>query len=149
MKGDTISRSAAVKQILEEAAFIIRHDNGEDYKTGIGAGFKKAADMLENAPTVDAAPVVHGRWIPSKKHKWILDENGEIDMFAYSEDIHNGPECEICGESFCEHCEKDWATTECREPHYECSECGTIEKSNSHAYCHCGARMDAEEGAGE
>ena len=79
MKGDTISRSAAVKQILEEAAFIIRHDNGEDYKTGIGAGFKKAADMLESAPIVDAAP----RWISVKDRL----PDSEIDILVYEKNI--------------------------------------------------------------
>lgn len=44
------------------------------------------------------------------KHTWKLDEDGDIDDFAYntegsdSEMICNGPVCKICGFSFCHHC---------------------------------------------
>lgn len=37
---------------------------------------------LENAPAADVAPVVHGKWIPTTKHKWRTREDGEIDEFA-------------------------------------------------------------------
>jgi len=40
-----------------------------------------------------------------RKHKWRRHEDGEIDIFAYDGDTHNGPACEACGEGFCEHCE--------------------------------------------
>lgn len=41
------------------------------------------------------------------KHEWYLDENGEIDMFAYQEDYHNGPVCKNCGYFYCEHCDEN------------------------------------------
>ena len=41
-------------------------------------------------------------------HEWKMKEEedsaGEIDTFAFSHDLHNGPECVKCGYSFCEHC---------------------------------------------
>ena len=44
-------------------------------------------------------------------HEWKMkdreegeDSAGEIDTFAFSHDLHNGPECVKCGYSFCEHC---------------------------------------------
>lgn len=38
------------------------------------------------------------------KHRWQLNEWGEVDMFALDVDIHNGPRCTRCGEGFCHHC---------------------------------------------
>lgn len=39
-------------------------------------------------------------------HSPHLDEDGEIDMFYMSYDIHNGPQCILCHRSWCEHCTK-------------------------------------------
>lgn len=39
------------------------------------------------------------------QHRWIKDEDGKINTFAYAEGNHNGPECELCGFSFCHHCD--------------------------------------------
>ena len=33
------------------------------------------------------------------------DEDGKVDYFAFSYEIHNGPECIKCGEVWCQHCE--------------------------------------------
>ena len=43
------------------------------------------------------------------KHRWILDEHGNIDkwQFEYG-DIHNGPKCELCGFTFCMHCNPEY-----------------------------------------
>lgn len=38
-------------------------------------------------------------------HVWKENEDGEVDTFATSEDIHNGPECIVCGYAPCWHCE--------------------------------------------
>lgn len=38
------------------------------------------------------------------KHTWRKTENGKIDTFASSAEYCNGPVCERCGFSFCEHC---------------------------------------------
>ncbi len=40
-----------------------------------------------------------------KGHTPQLDEDGEIDLFAYSPDGHNGPRCTTCKWSCCRHCE--------------------------------------------
>ena len=47
------------------------------------------------------------------KHAWKLDAYGEIDIFAYNEGYHNGPECVVCGVSFCEHCHPEFYYEEC------------------------------------
>jgi DNA primase catalytic subunit len=38
-------------------------------------------------------------------HKWLKDEDGEVNMWVLDMDYHNGPYCEACEQSFCEHCE--------------------------------------------
>lgn len=43
--------------------------------------------------------------INTRGHKWIIGEYyGEVDIFAFDHDIHNGPMCSKCGYSFCHHC---------------------------------------------
>lgn len=38
-------------------------------------------------------------------HKLIRDEGGYIDTFRLDIDHHNGPECERCGQTWCQHCQ--------------------------------------------
>lgn len=45
-------------------------------------------------------------------HKWKLREDGSIDTFAYADGNHNGPECELCGFSYCHHCD-DFSESSC------------------------------------
>ena len=37
-------------------------------------------------------------------HRLIRDEDGKIDIFRLEIDHCNGPECELCGQSWCHHC---------------------------------------------
>jgi hypothetical protein len=39
------------------------------------------------------------------EHDWELDEDGEIDTFAFEVDNHNGPACKRCFYSYCHHCQ--------------------------------------------
>lgn len=41
------------------------------------------------------------------KHSWKIHD-GEVDMFVIDIGIHNGPGCEACGFTVCEHCERSW-----------------------------------------
>lgn len=114
-------------------------------------GFK-APDMTvtefveDELPTADVEPVRHGRWIYSKKHLWYKNKNGEIDMWRLDIGIHNGPECQVCHASFCEHCTPNFDDEECDVGHYYCSECKAAQLDNHNTYCpNCGAKMDLEE----
>lgn len=42
-----------------------------------------------------------GKW---PAHVWQLDDDGEIDTFAYDGDNHNGPVCTLCDYLYCHHC---------------------------------------------
>lgn len=97
--------------------------------------------MLDKQPTIDAVPMVHGRWIKSNKHIWRKRKDGEIDHFAVDFEYHNGPECEICGLHFCEHCHPEKFDEESCKDQYFCSVCGRMEMKEE-PYCHCGAQMD-------
>lgn len=91
--------------------------------------------------------IKRAKWVFTKKHLWYRDKAGEIDMWRLDIGNHNGPECQICGESFCEHCHKDWADKECSVGHYECSACGEVSKDGHEKFCpNCGARMKGESG---
>ena len=37
-------------------------------------------------------------------HVWKKDEDGYVEIFAYAEGHHNGPQCVKCGYGFCHHC---------------------------------------------
>lgn len=106
-------------------------------------GIETVLEYAENLPAADAAPVVHGRWIFTKRHLWYKDENGNIDEWRVDNGFHNGPECQICHTAFCEHCTPDWSTTECEIGHYYCSECAETSRDAHENYCpSCGAKMD-------
>ena len=107
----------------------------------------KVLREVSDAPAADVAPVVHGRWIFTKRHLWYKDENGNIDEWRVDNGFHNGPECQICHTAFCEHCTPDWSTTECEIGHYYCSECAETSRDAHEDYCpNCGVKMDG--GAG-
>lgn len=42
------------------------------------------------------------------KHRWILDEDGNPDEFAFESGFHNGVICEDCGKSVCVCCHPDY-----------------------------------------
>lgn len=106
-------------------------------------GIETVLEYAESLPTADVAPVVHGRWIFTKRHLWYKDENGNIDEWRVDNGFHNGPECQICHTAFCEHCTPDWSTTECEIGHYYCSECAETSRDAHEDYCpNCGAKMD-------
>lgn len=110
-------------------------------------GIESVLEYAENLPTADVFPVVHGRWIFTKRHLWYKDENGNIDEWRVDNGFHNGPECQICHTAFCEHCTPDWSTTECEIGHYYCSECEETSRDAHENYCpNCGAKMDGGDG---
>lgn len=58
-------------------------------------------------------------------HKWVLNEEGEPDYFAWESGYHNGYLCERCGYSFCHHCDPNGFDKEpCIEEEDICSSCG-------------------------
>lgn len=88
-----IDADALKVQVMAE----IRHywNNGE-------GGYYLAEDVIpdiDNAPTVDAVPVVHGRWATSKR-------------VAFSE------ECSVCGGCV------PWDYYGCRHEYHFCPNCG-------------------------
>lgn len=48
-------------------------------------------------------------------HEWLLDEDGEVDIFGFDAPGHNGPHCTRCDEGFCHHCNPDIYDAECPE----------------------------------
>lgn len=49
-------------------------------------------------------------------HRLIRTKDGDVDMFRLSVGYHNGPECEFCGSSWCQHCETVASTCPAAKP---------------------------------
>jgi hypothetical protein len=77
------------------------------------------------------------------EHQWRRTAEGKIDEFAMYFDYHNGPVCERCGYSFCEHCEPNgWDEEPCVIDEYRCPTCNeNIDRSDK--YCkYCGQKIE-------
>ena len=82
-------------------------------------------------------PLIH-RHEEYPEHQWRRKENGEIDDFAMEIGYHNGPVCERCGYSFCEHCEPDgYDKGPCVIDEYYCPNCNHFlyEKDKFCSFC--------------
>lgn len=57
-------------------------------------------------------------------HEWATDDEGEIDLFAWSSETHNGPRCVRCGATPCIYCNHDFGKERCVADKYYCPHCG-------------------------
>jgi len=80
--------------------------------------------------------------IKINKHLWKREENGNIDIFAFEVGFHNGPECEVCGESFCHHCEPGCYEGVCKIGYFECENCHGLIDSGDKFCKNCGQAID-------
>jgi len=55
-------------------------------------------------------------------HQWEKDDDGEINIFAYSSGYCNGPLCERCGYHFCKHCVSEFDIRHCDKDHVRYTE---------------------------
>ena len=134
-----IEREATIK--------LLRSLGSRDYRREKGT-IQEAIKMVsfpEYTPSADVAPVVHGRWMHTKKHLWYKNKDGSIDEWRLDVGFHNGPECQVCGAAVCMHCHPDWESMECEIGHYLCSVCGEVSIDAHENYCpNCGAKMDGD-----
>lgn len=80
-----------------------------------------------------------------EKHQWRKGKDGKIDMFAYSCGFCNGPVCERCSESFCEHCHPEgFDEGPCVVEEYKCPRCSAnLKYRNGESFCYnCGEKLD-------
>lgn len=90
MTNDLISREAVLEILMRYCP----DDDGSCSKADVDP--RETLDEIENLPAVDAAPVVHARWI---EHQEVYDD----DFYAYSY------ECSECG-----------CMSPCEEPYCNC-----------------------------
>lgn len=82
-----IEREAAVKALLKDAAFCVRH-----LQDGEGRGYIGASKTIGSIPAADVAPVRHGHWIEASGYQ-ICSECGE----EHAWDEYRASYCEDCG----------------------------------------------------
>ena len=92
-------RAEAVKQLEACDCRILVCSGTGCIATGSEKIYEAFANIVKDAPAVDAAPVVHGRWIPISEQ---IVRNGHV-LFA------DGVECSVCREGhsdrkYCEEC---------------------------------------------
>ncbi len=64
---DLIDRGSLLERIGENYDRQINREDGQD---SLAAGFTHCVFEVEHAPTIDAVPVVHGRWDDSGRYKF-------------------------------------------------------------------------------
>jgi len=79
------------------------------------------------------------------EHKWVKYENGNIDMFAFDMDFHNGPVCERCGYSYCVNCDPEGDKKQpCIVDEYRCPSCNNLLTKNKKFCDNCGQAVKWE-----
>lgn len=69
------------------------------------------------------------------KHKWKRKRNGEIDDFAWDYQYCNGVVCEVCGDTYCVHCNPDYDNLEdCVTEDWFCPNCN---EKVGYTFSHC------------
>ena len=70
-----------------------------------GEGVKRAEEIINNAPTIEAEPVQHGRWLDDnrrpKSSRFVCSVCGEV---AYYPQNHRGDQPRACGYLYCPNC---------------------------------------------
>ena len=93
VNGDLISREAAITQIRDVFCKGCNNYAGVRCRACEVDG---AIDVLDDASAVDAAPVVHGRWI------WVRDEeNSSVEHLKCSVCMGDGADK---NDGYCRHC---------------------------------------------
>lgn len=133
-------------RLIDADAFLAREIKRCHCVPSVGSGEKDYESLkwqLQQEPTIDVAKVAHGEWVHTDKHLWYKNKDGSVDEWRLDIGFHNGPECEVCGESFCVSCDPDYEDTKCKVGHYVCSKCGGASRDGHENYCpNCGAHMD-------
>lgn len=137
---DYISRQAAIAALGEEPQCWI----DAKYNCGPRDQWRWDIKSISEVPAANVRPVVRGHWIESKKHLWERDEGGNVDLFRWERDYHNGPVCMKCRRCPCVNCRPDYDDEECYKPHFICSVCGRAELKKE-PFCNCGTDMRERE----
>lgn len=64
-------------------------------------GWNSAVKLIQNAPAADVAPVVHGKWLPTK-NEFMGDECFECSNCGYTTIGCDYKYCSNCGAKMCE-----------------------------------------------
>ena len=105
MTEDTISRRAAIREIMDDIKDTSLHDDPgipEGYAEGYDEGIRNAAAIVLQMPSVDAVPVKRGKWKAvtedGEEYKRICSCCGKEAPFDETERVYLiYPHCPWCG----------------------------------------------------
>lgn len=81
------------ESLAEKLSFMCAED--DDFCNGFNAGIKRAQQLLDSLPAVDAVEVVrHGEWITKRFGIYICSECGVIHIPILSKPNKRCPKCE-------------------------------------------------------
>lgn len=102
-----IDANEVVKEILAERDKIPRTVPTAPYELGtekpyhagdqMRGGIRKALRCIEQAPTVDAVPVAHGRWVEKEKYTFGIMYDCSLCENRILDNGHNWNYCPNCG----------------------------------------------------
>ena len=101
MTNDLISRNAALEILMRYCP----DDDGSCSKADVDP--REMLDEIESLPAVDAAPVVHGRWIhcAGKSNVWHCSECGGRIMYNQTRKTYNIKKPPVSeANKICKHC---------------------------------------------
>ena len=124
---------------LIDADELLKDNTGEWFDDW--GNYTLAGQAIADAPTVDAAPVVHGEWLETKCHTW---ECGNCGFHPFKGYIPKEPNF-----NYCPNCGADMRVGRWKGEgmgDYSCSLCGEVVSGNHREKCpNCHAKMDGGE----
>lgn len=80
---ELIDRMEPSDEIKEALCYLCKGDSS-DWPQGYKDGLEAALEVIQKTSTVDAVPVVHGRWIerPTLKHTYNCSNCGAIETYT-------------------------------------------------------------------
>lgn len=89
---DLISREALMAELRRQYCYECHYYDGTRCRSCYAGD---VIDMVEDAPAIDAVPVVHGRWVkePDRANHWHCSECGRVEGWAH----YTMEYCPTCG----------------------------------------------------
>jgi hypothetical protein len=92
-----IDADALAKELAEDMKYDCSYYHDWPQKETRDAKYSFAIDRIASAPTIDAVPVVHGRWVEVAGCRTICNHCGEYPLYDYFGRQKLSNTCPNCG----------------------------------------------------